>query len=133
MTKNLLQIEGVRHGPRRVHANVRSLPIPGDTTWSGNPDRPGLRPRRERMRVQAQELHVGRRLVVLVVLGRALHTSLLNPSSVYQNLFNSKAEQLILLHMLIMILRFTDRTERILISLLNNIVNKTKKICCACF
>lgn len=60
----LFQIERVRHDPRRVHADVRAVPIPGDTLGPGDPDRSGLRPRRERLRLQAQELH---ELVVVLV------------------------------------------------------------------
>lgn len=51
----------MRRRPRRVHADVRALPVPGDTAGSGYAHRPGLRARRERLRLQAQE-HVLRGL-----------------------------------------------------------------------
>lgn len=40
-----------------MHPNVRPVPVPGDSAGTGDADRPGLRPRRERLRVQAQVRH----------------------------------------------------------------------------
>lgn len=48
------QVERVRRGQGRMHADVRALPVPGDTAGPGDADRPGLRAGGERMRVQTQ-------------------------------------------------------------------------------
>lgn len=52
---SLFQIEGMRRGSRRVHADVRALPVPGNTSRSGDLDRPGLRVGGERLRLQAEK------------------------------------------------------------------------------
>lgn len=57
----LFQIEGVRRGPRRVHADVRAVLVSGDSPRTSDLDRAGLRSRGERLRVQTEEF--GERLV----------------------------------------------------------------------
>lgn len=57
----LFQVEGVRRGPRRVHADVRAVPVSGDPPRTGDLDRARLRSGGERLRVQAEEF--GKRLV----------------------------------------------------------------------
>lgn len=45
----------MRRGPRRVHANLRPLSVFGHPAGTGDVDRTGLRPRRERLRLQAEK------------------------------------------------------------------------------
>lgn len=62
MNVALLQIERVRRGPRRVHADVRAVSVSGDPAWAGDLDRSRLRSGGERLRVQTEkfgERHVG--------------------------------------------------------------------------
>lgn len=51
----LFQIEGMRRGSRRVHADLRTVPVSGDSSRSSDLDRPGLRARGERLRLQAEK------------------------------------------------------------------------------
>lgn len=44
----------VRRGARRVHPDLRALPLPGDTLGARDAHRAGLRAGGERLRVQAQ-------------------------------------------------------------------------------
>lgn len=44
----------MRRGQRRMHANVRALPVPGHTAGAGDADRSRLRASGERVRVQAE-------------------------------------------------------------------------------
>jgi len=47
----LFQIEGMRRGSRRMHADLRAVPVPRDSPRSGDLDRPGLRAGGERLRL----------------------------------------------------------------------------------
>lgn len=51
----LFQIEGMRRGSRRMHADLRTVPVSGDSSGSSDLDRPGLRASRKRLRVQAEK------------------------------------------------------------------------------
>lgn len=45
----------MRRGSRRMHANLRTVPVSGDSSGSSDLDRPGLRAGRERLRLQAEK------------------------------------------------------------------------------
>ena len=51
----LFQIEGMRRGSWRVHADLRTVPVSGDSSRSSDLDRPGLRTGGERLRLQAEK------------------------------------------------------------------------------
>lgn len=51
----LFQIEGMRRGSRRMHADLRTVPVSGDSSGSSDLDRPGLRASRKRLRLQAEK------------------------------------------------------------------------------
>lgn len=53
--RSLFQIEGMRRGSRRMHANLRTVSVSGDSSGSSDLDRPGLRAGRKRLRLQAEK------------------------------------------------------------------------------
>jgi len=51
LIRRLFQIEGMRRGSRRMHADLRAVPVPRDSPRPGDLDRPGLRAGGERLRL----------------------------------------------------------------------------------
>lgn len=53
--RSLFQIEGMRRGLRRMHADLCAVPVSGDSSGSSDLDRSGLRAGREWLRLQAEK------------------------------------------------------------------------------
>lgn len=61
----------MRHGQRRVYANLRTILVPGNTFGTGDTDRPGLRARGKWMRMQTKGLQVQRTRIGVYYSGNA--------------------------------------------------------------